>query len=266
MLRRSNRPRPLLSLLPPQQHLLSPMLPLHPAVLPCPESMRLATGGKLNLCFLRMNCPAILLLKPKYRSAICSGQSTRATITNAEYTGTQREADERWIQQFQAQESNYKPIKNITVAGYPINSFVGYKVGNSGRFFDGDGFCYKVFFEFRDATADLTPELYMQFASALSDAGFVGDSKIGMQPGYARFNYNNVIVHTGSPEMGKIAEGVGLKIFGSKLAHYARGLDVLQNQQDGRFSDPQDWHHFLGSATDLSRLSSKASFYVNFSD
>jgi tetratricopeptide (TPR) repeat protein len=96
--------------------------------------------------FPQNELPAILLLKPKYRSAIFSGQSTRATITNAEYTGTQREADERWIQQFQAQESNYKPIKNITVAGYPINSFVGYKVGNSGRFFDGDGFCYKVFF------------------------------------------------------------------------------------------------------------------------
>jgi hypothetical protein len=210
--------------------------------------------------------PAVLLLKPKYRASVLSGQSNPTTITSSEYTGTQRETDERWVAQFQAQESSYRPVKNITVAGYPINSFVGYKVGSSPRFFDSDGLCYKVFFEFRDVSADLTPELYMQFSSALSDAGFVGDSKICMQPGYVRFNYNNIIVHTMSPEMGKIAEQVGLKLFGSKLAHYARGLDVMQDQQDGRFSNPIDWHHFLGRASDLSRLSAKALSYVNYSD
>jgi hypothetical protein len=210
--------------------------------------------------------PAALLLKPKYRTDFLSGRATVDTITNADYTSTQRETDNRWIQQFQSQESSFRPVKNITVAGYDINQFVGYKIGNLPRFFDSDGLCYKVFFEFRDASVDLTPDLYLQFSSALSDAGFVGDSKIGMKPGYSRFNYNNIIVHTSSPEMGKVAEQVGLNLFGSKLAHYGRGLDVMQSKVDGRFSDPADWHHFLAHASDLSRLSARASAYVNFSD
>lgn len=210
--------------------------------------------------------PAALLLKPKYRADFLSGRTTVDTITNADYTSSQREIDSRWIQRFQSQESSFRPVKNITVAGYDINQFVGYKIGNLPRFFDSDGLCYKVFFEFRDASVDLTPDLYMQFSSALSDAGFVGDSKIGMKPGYSRFNYNNIIVHTSSPEMGKVAEQVGLNLFGSKLAHSGRGLDVMQNKVDGRFSDPADWHHFLAHASDLSRLSARASAYVNFSD
>jgi tetratricopeptide (TPR) repeat protein len=207
-----------------------------------------------------------LMLKPQYRSEFLSGRSV-SDIMQKYYSESDKAADERWIASHQSLERSFKNETNLNlaVAGYDIQQFVGYRSG-SGRFYDNDGICYKVFFDFRDAQKDLTPELYLQFAQALAKAGFVGDSKVAMTPGWVRFNYNDIIVHAGTPANAQLAERVGLSMFKAPLAHHARGVDVMQSHQGSSWSDPIDWHNFLSKSADLSRLSPVALKYVNFSD
>jgi hypothetical protein len=208
-----------------------------------------------------------LMLKPQYRAEYLSGHSTVADIMQKYYFDSDKAADERWIAGHQSAERSFKNETNppVAVAGYGIQQFVGYRSG-SGKFVDQDGMCYKVFFDFRDATRDLTPELYLQFVHALAKAGFVGDSKVAMTPGFVRFNYNDIIVHAGSPANARLAEQIGLSVLKPGLAHHGRGVDVMQSGDGTRWSDPIDWHHFLSTSTDLSRLSATALKWVNFSD
>jgi tetratricopeptide (TPR) repeat protein len=202
-----------------------------------------------------------LMLKPKYRQVLLSGQKKLGAILT-DYSDTERETDDRWIKAHQAalQSFHPQPDQLISVAGYNPNQFVGYRIGKQQRIPDQDGICYKVFFEFQDPIRDLSPELYLQFSRELAKAGFIGDSKIGMRPGYARFFYNNVIVHATDPDDAKKAERVGFSVFGSRLAHYARGVDVMQTSVN-RFPS-QDWHEFLSTSSDLSRLPDKAVSFV----
>ena len=206
-----------------------------------------------------------LMLKPEYRSQYLAGHAV-PEIKNEHYSSDKQDTDERWISAHQAALKSFRADAGLplAVANYPIEAFVGYKAGQQVRFFDQDGFCYKVFFDFTDAARDLTPELYLQFSRALAAAGFVGDSKIAMTPGFVRFNYNDVIVHTGSPEQAKLATRVGMQVFGSRVAHIARGVDVKQMNTAVR--DVQDWHEFLSTHTDLSALSAQAKAYVAWSD
>ncbi len=204
------------------------------------------------------------MLKPQYRGQYLAGR-TYLEIRQQNYSSDRQDADERWVAAHQSAERSFHPEPNslIAVAGYPIENFVGYRVGNA-RFFDRDGMCYKVFFDFNDPTRDLTPELYLQFTRALATAGFAGDSKIAMLPGFARLFYNDVIVHTGSPEQAKLAAKVGMEVFGSRVAHIARGVDVTQVVGGAR--DTKDWHEFLSQAKDLSSLSVRAKAYVSWTD
>jgi hypothetical protein len=200
----------------------------------------------------------ILKLKPKFREDILSRRIPLAQLRSAEYD------DQNWIKAHQEAEKNFKPEEgsNLTVAGYDINQFVGYKCGKVENFFDEDGLCYKVYFDFENPIRDLSPQLYLTFMEKLSQSGFKGDSKIAMTPGVNSLFYNNVVVHAGDPEQAKLAESVGLSVFGSKLAHYARGVDVKQTKNDDHWSNAVDWHAFLAGANDLSRLSSRALKYV----
>ncbi len=214
----------------------------------------------------------ILRLKPKYRADILSKRMTLETIP---YSKEERAADEKWIHAQQQQEKNFKPAEGaqISVAGYDIDKYVGYKCGIGEIMKNCDGFCYKVFFDFKDATRDLSPQLYMQFVERLDKARFLGDSKVSMSPGSMRFFYNNVIVHTATPENAKLAEKIGLELFGSRLECYATGVDVYEkkiaepfpnnerrlmwerrlpmnsrlaarNRSKVQWIRPVDWHHF----------------------
>jgi hypothetical protein len=206
-----------------------------------------------------------LMLKPQYRAEYLSQRMSVDEIKQRHYLDNQREVDQRWALSHQSAERAFSESGGVQISGYNINQFVGYRSG-AGRFVDSDGICYKVFFDFVDAPRDLTPALYLEFVHALADAGFVGDSKVPMVAGWVRFNYNDIIVHAGSPDNARIAERVGLNLFNSRLAHHGRGLDIMQEKSGERWTQPIDWHHFLAVNTELSRLSPRALSYVNFAD
>jgi hypothetical protein len=233
-----------------------------------------------------------LRLKPKFRADVLSG---RLAIDQLPYSKTDRSIDEKWIQAHQQMERDFQQQadQTISVAGYDINQFVGYRCGkNNWNAYDDDGICYKVYFDFKDAARDLSPQLYFEFMQKLDKAGFIGDSKVSMTPGSIRFFYNNIIVHTGTPESAKLAEQIGLAFFGSRLEYYATGVDVQQTKRTvdrgpvlargagindkhprreillpnlkpaTRWSNPIDWHHYLSETDDLSRLSPRALQFV----
>lgn len=131
---------------------------------------------------------------------------------------------------------------------------------------DEDGFSYKIFLDFKEPVKDLTAGSYLQFVDEISQKGFAGDSKVPMTPGAVRFNYNNVIVHAASPESAKIAERVARQLFGDKLAHTARGIDVMKARLQDRSAKGLDWHAFLSRNTDLNELSPKALKFVRYQD
>jgi tetratricopeptide (TPR) repeat protein len=232
-----------------------------------PRIDELAYWRQLKNVSDRQELHQALMLKPQYRAEYLSGRSIVSDIMQKHYFDSDKAADERWIASHQSLERSFKTEIDppVAVAGYGIQQFVGYRSG-SGRFYDKDGICYKVFFDFTDPTRDLTPELYLQFVRALAKAGFVGDSKVAMTPGFVRFNYNDIIVHAGSPANARLAERVGLNILKGRLAHRARGVDVMQSGDGAHWSDPIDWHNFLSTSSDLSRLSPTALKWVNYSD
>ena len=104
------------------------------------------------------------------------------------------------------------------------------------------GYVYKVFFEFKSPQTDLTPERYEEFSERLKKAGFEGDSKIPMMAGWARFLWNDLIVHAPNAQSATIAERVGLSYFGSLLSSYSRGVDVMTQATGDK---PMDWPDFL---------------------
>jgi hypothetical protein len=205
-------------------------------------------------------CDNTLLFKPRYRSAIASGSDVESYM-NDHYMQGQREEDLRWIAaqlQMLASVQSRLPA-NVAVAGYNPNQFVGYLNNHPTGFADANGICYKVFFEFKNATTDLTPQAYVAFVEALSNAGFVGDSKVPLAPGSIRFHYNNIIVHATSRANALLAEQFGTKYWGDKLENIGRGVDVMQPPRN------YDWHHYLcASGGDLSRFSRETLDYLYY--
>jgi hypothetical protein len=205
-----------------------------------------------------------LMLKSEYRDAYMAGSNANSIIAGR-YSAQQQEQDAAWIVSQQNAEQSFVSHGSsaIHVAGYPINAFVGYKCG-AGRMIDEDGFSYKVFLDFKNPIKDLTADAYLQFVEEIFKNGFVGDSKVPMTPGAVRFNYNNVIVHAPSPESAKIAERVARQMFGDKLAHTGRGIDVMKARLQDPTARGRDWHVFLSTNTDLNELSPKALKFVRY--
>jgi hypothetical protein len=206
-------------------------------------------------------CDTTLLFKPRYRSAIMGGSDVQ-TYMEDHYSTGQREEDMRWVAaqlQMEGSIQNALP-SNVAVAGYSPKFYVGYTNNHPTRFTDQNGICYKVFFEFKNPTTDLTPQAYVDFVKALSNAGFVGDSKVPLAPGAIRFHYNNVIVHAVSKANALLAEQFGTRYWGAKLENTGRGVDVMHPP------DNLDWHHFLcRSGGDLSSsLSRETLDYLYF--
>jgi len=205
-------------------------------------------------------CYTTLLFKPRYRSVIMGGSDVDSYMSER-YLAGQREEDVRWVAsqlQMEGSIQNRLPA-NVAVAGYNPSQFVGYLNNHPTRFTDANGICYKVFFEFKNPTTDLTAQAYIDFVEALSNAGFVGDSKVPLAPGAIRFHYNNVIVHAVSKANALLAEQFGIKYWGAKLENTGRGVDVQQGGRD------YDWHHFLcANGGDLSGLPHEVLDYLYF--
>jgi hypothetical protein len=221
---------------------------------------------------LASECYDALAVKPKYRDALLRRGDSVAAIRARTYDAESRAHDAKWTAAFQASELAYcaehggplgcamickEPCDVCASAppaleahgappfapsGYSICNFVGYQVGPlhraTGKIRD-----YKVFFEIDDAHIDaLTPEAYLAFTAELAKADFHGDSKISMGPGRVRYQYNDIIVHSRSPEDAAIAERVGLRVFAGIVASRARGLDLEAPKAPGGVLD---WHHYL---------------------
>lgn len=106
---------------------------------------------------------------------------------------------------------------------YFIDNFASYQVGSPKISWGKDrGYTFKVFFEFKNPQKDLTPNRYREFSRKLSEAGFEGDSKIPVLPGWIRFAWNNIIIHAPTIGYAKIAEKVGLDFFSGELLLLSR--------------------------------------------
>jgi hypothetical protein len=158
----------------------------------------------------------------------------------------------------------------VAVSGYYLCGFVGYSTngGGGGPIYDPNGVIldWKVFFEFSDDFAtQLTPAAYLEFSQQLAAAGFRGDSKIctdPLSPEQTRFQYNNIIVHGRSPSDARLAEQVGVAMFGAVLIGRGRGVDV---GTPPNASNALDWHHFLCTGS-IEQLSQEGQAFVQFQD
>lgn len=182
-----------------------------------------------------------LVIRPGWREEILSTNATYRTILDREYTSDLRASDAAWAESLRAGQRSFAGTDTLSAAGYPIEVYVGYKVGSRAATRDAAGYTFKVFFELVDFQRALTPERYLEFSRALVRAGFQGDSKIDLRPGQVRFQYNNVIVHAPSAAMAECGEAVGLAFFGKEIAHIARGVDA----PPGPGETATDWHHYL---------------------
>lgn len=176
-----------------------------------------------------------LVIRPRYRDELLGSETTYEGLVARDYSAAQRSSDAAWAERLRDAQRSLPATPTLRPAGYPIEAYVGYRVGPKGPLVDPIGVTYKVFFELDDFQTALAPDRYVAFSRALEQAGFVGDSKIDLRPGQVRFQYNNVIVHAPSVEMAECAEAIGLAYFGGQVLHVARGVDA----------DGLDWHHFL---------------------
>lgn len=238
----------------------------------------------------RSDCWNVVTLKPRYRDALLTGAETYPELLARTYDATERAEDLAWMASQQralvaiceahpgsggcanicakpcdacpdARLYGGSDARTVRPAGYPLCGAVGYTVGEGpgGKRYDPDGYVesWKVFFEFDDGYAtSIPPERYTTFFDRLAAAGYRGDAKMvsmTAEPQRVRYQYNNVIVHAWSPTDARIAERVGLEVFGDALAGHGRGLDVHD----------RDWHTFL-CEDDVATLSDEALAYVGF--
>jgi hypothetical protein len=217
-------------------------------------------------------CAMNLRVRPSLRYLVLKdGHSYDWLVSDKNYSAIQKKNDQEWAaalqnlmrkQQFEIEakigvtNSSDSPWvfhsdKNLDrLSGYQfypgfysLDKFASYQVGSSHMLWGKDrGFTFKVFFEFKNPQIDLTRNLYKEFSKKLSEAGFEGDSKIPVLPGWIRFTWNNVIVHAPSAAAAKIAEKIGLDFFGDRLASYSRGVDVRDVLNPAEITD---WPHFL---------------------
>lgn len=182
-----------------------------------------------------------LVIRPAYREEILSTAATYQSILEREFTADLRTSDAAWASSLRDGQKRHPPTSTLDAAGYPIDVYVGYRIGRRPMPRDADGYTFKAFLELADFQGSLTPERYLGFSEALERAGFQGDSKIDLRPGQVRFQYNNVIVHAPSAAMAQCAETVGLAFFAGEIAHIARGVDAAP----GPGETATDWHHYL---------------------
>jgi hypothetical protein len=180
-----------------------------------------------------------LVVRPRYRERLASGADTYETLVAREYTDADRASDASWTRALRVAQQAFVPTATVAPAGYDLRAYVGYRVGPPIPTPAGPVLDYKVFFEFDDFRASLSPERYAGFVARLDEVGFHGDSKIDLRPGRVRFQYNDLIVHAPSIRMAACAEATGRAYFEDEIAHVGRGVDV---RVGGR---PTDWHHFL---------------------
>jgi hypothetical protein len=181
-----------------------------------------------------------LVIRPQYREAmLLSATETYADLIAREYDDAARDSDLAWAQRLRDAQRALIPTATLAAAGYPIDVYVGYRVGPQRRLIDEHGYGYKVFFTLDDFQAALAPESFLGLAVALERAGVIGDAKVDLRPGQVRFQYNNVIVHVASRAMAACAQAVGEAYFADRLSHVGRGVDVYWGRRG------LDWHHFL---------------------
>jgi hypothetical protein len=124
------------------------------------------------------------------------------------------------------------------------------------------GFTYKSFFGFAEFLTALAPDAYRTLNATMAERGFQGSSKVDLRPAATRFQYNQLIVYSSSPAMAACAEAIVASLYGSELAHVARGIDPPPSLTDGRRTD---WHHFLLTGR-YAELPSTVRAYVEYRD
>lgn len=182
-----------------------------------------------------------LVLRPQYRAELLASDTlTYETLVAREYGVEDRASDAAWARSMRDAQTAFVSTPAIAVAGYPVEVYVGYRVGPRPRLEpDGLVLSYKAFIEVRDFQQALSPERYAGFVARLDAHGLWGDSKISLRPGQVRFQYNNVIVHAPTLGMALCAEAVGVAYFGAAVKHVGRGIDAKIGPE------AMDWHHFL---------------------
>jgi hypothetical protein len=144
----------------------------------------------------------------------------------------------------------------FVVSGYPLCAYAGYSEGPLGP-----GFDWKLLFELNDYRNTLSPERFQEFSRQLAMAGYQGDAKTPLFPGWARFQYNTLIVHARTRADAAVAEQVAFRFFGAEILGYGRGTDV------SRPSGGVDWHDFLcQSGADLSSLPADLQAFIHFAN
>jgi hypothetical protein len=129
---------------------------------------------------------------------------------------------------------------------------------------DARGIDYKLLFQLPDYSHDLTSAAFTAFSARLAQLGYHGDAKTPLYPGWARFQYNTLIVHAASRADAAIAEAVVKDIFGAKVTAYSRGADVKDASTGGR---ALDWHDYLCSVhADLSNLPADVQAFIAFAE
>jgi hypothetical protein len=233
-------------------------------------------------------CAMNLRIRPSLRSVVLKeGHNFDWLVSDRNYLKSQRTVDQEWVLKQQNSMMNERTRietrLHILASGqspwvsyqdtnldrlngykfypgfYPLAAFVSYQVGRPRMPWGKDrGFTFKVFFEFKNPQTDLTATLYREYSRKLSEAGFEGDSKIPVLPGWIRFTWNNIIVHATTLASAKTAESIGLNFFGKRLASYSRGVDV---QSGLNSKEIIDWPHYLCSE-DPSTLPADVSDFV----
>ena len=243
------------------------------------------------------DCYNSLVLRPEYRANLLDGKDTFDSVEARAYASDDRTKDGAWVRSMQdaqvlfcQQHPDAGACSKICLAacdacpaaslgtaidsappvrpaGYPLCAFVGYLInaGPGGTPYDKSRqvLAWKVFFELgADFRTTLTAAAYLEFSTRLAAAGFRGDSKIPLQDGQVRFQYNDIIVHAYSPADARIAERVGFDLFGSSLVGHGRGLDMASATST---TGALDWHHYL-CAEGPAKLSAEAIAFVRYAD
>ncbi|HEY6463016.1 MAG TPA: hypothetical protein VIY73_22760, partial [Polyangiaceae bacterium] len=164
-----------------------------------------------DLTVTASSCYDALVLKQTFRSQLLQPGVSLQSIIDANDTTAQAAGDDSWIAAQQQAEVDFcqaSPVAGCSrictaacgtcpsggfaangaslppyyPSGYGLCDFVGYEEGPYASIYDASGLDYKVFFEFTDVEAALTPALFQQYSSMLAQAGYFGDAKILTDP------------------------------------------------------------------------------------
>lgn len=228
----------------------------------------LAELKKARPNLIKEDCKSNLIAKPEFRQQILEG-SSMAFLIKERYSPQMKADDLKWANEYRHEQ---KQTSGFRVAKYYDPSYYfGYLVGvNKPKedknllthpFIDDRGIGYKVFFQLKNFQKDLRASHFQLFAQALAKAGFRGDLKVQLNPGNARFKFNNIVVHSASKQDSVIAEQVGLSFFKGQLSAISRGVDVDIDPK-GKL-EALDWSEFL-CTRDFTDLPLDVRDYVNY--